>query len=1029
MQTNLRTERHPAADVLPNIESHKRKSAAAETAEVASVLTAGEAPQAIKQLDAKALQKLLQTAEFIEPEESPLDTDAQSQALEARETVAKAEASLRRQLSGVVDNASRTAIATLVAYGLSLEKISLDVLNEVLAEIEANPDVETADEFAVRARVAVLTEDYNLLPEVAKRFDEYAMKLAGAGAAVTVRNLLALENADSMYARLSDMTDAEIVSVLREDAPLTLEYAHNQRFRVPQPKTMPDTDWAKLASSVRRSLAREDVPDTVENLDTARLLLANGAAVSKTNLDNARFLRQISRELSRDTVLSRGAAQLAKHESAVSFLIIDDNPADTSALQDDNVAVAEALPLLTPSHIDLALLQSMAPTLGTLRALSNAFVPETPGFNEDAIRFKRQLMELQVTMTREAALRLARKGFRLETALPEEALAALRMLETEDAASTLRQAGAPDSPQNVTALMTLSGQLKSFRLLPAMAYPVLLENRTKLTPAFVSRMAALESYDLAATPVSAKYGDSFANVADQFASLLEAMNLPATEENLRAARLLSRSQTDITPDAIFAVRGLNAQLEHVASRLHPFLTARLLKDGYDPSALTLDELTAHIASFEAENGKTDVDHLAAHIAALDRQNTLSPQEREALLDVYRALHKAQANDSAALGAAIRAGRTLTLSNLAETADAFRAAAGRFSAVDITLADDEANRHASTHTETAFLARHMVSKVVRHALPALLHGLLRQNGDAWPLDTVADFLAETKNTSVDTEKSVQDMLLSAEHISAASAAFLQACGVPLTLPNLLAYRKLTREPDALEELLNESTAIETLTTALPDDTLTSLKEGESPAEMLGRLADLAAQAQEADVTKPLDAVVRTLRLQSAIAAATRSYHIPVNRNGKTADVHIYMLNEQADEATVNMALSLGTRLGTVLMHAIVTDSVLSIEAQANGDGASALASHTAALANGIAETGWSFGHITVEDTGKATAGGKSTAQQISRRLHSPQDGGAVPPRIFTLAAALLEWIQQAETDFGSTETDFNADSEGAPYNEN
>ena len=1004
MQTHVRTENRPAAELLPRLDRDKRKTAAAETAAVADVLAAGEAPQTMKQLGVKELQKLLQAADFVEPEEGAPE---EAKAAETRDAVARAEAKLRRQLAGVVDNASRTAVAALVANGISLDKISLDVLNGLLAEIEANPALESSEE-AVRERVAALTEEYNLLPEVARRFAEYARALADAGAAVTVKNLLALENADGMYAKLTDMDDTEIVSVLREDVPLTLERACHERFRVPKPRDMSDADWAGLASSLRKSFAREGIAETAENLRNARLLLANDAAASKENIHNARFLRRVTQALTRDDVLARGAERIALREPAASFIISESNTTDTEAALAGNLAVADALPGLTGAHIDLALLQSQAPTLGALTSLPNpaGTAPQTGG---DAVRFKRQLAELQVVMTREAAARLARKGFRLETALPEDALHALQELEKADAASALRQAGAADSPQNVAALTALSGQLRSFRFLPPAAYPELLENRAKLTPASVSVMAALESYDLAATPVSAKHGDSFARVADQFASLLQAMNLPATEENLRAARLLSRSKSDVTQDNVLAVRGVQARLEHVAERLHPYLAARLIRDGLNPSSMPLDELAVHIAAFEAENGTTDAERVTAHIAALDRQNALNPAEREALLEVYRALHKAQRDDGAALGAAMRAGRTLTLANLAETADAFRRAAGRFSAVDVSLADGEAARNASSHAEAAFLARHTVSKVIRHAAPVPLHGLLGEGGADWALDDAARYLSQSSDAAVNAETAMRAALASVGRVPADSAAFLQACGVPLTAANLQLFRKLEREPDMLEEQWNE--ASEALAGEWPDGALSALQEGESPAALLERLADAADAAQAEDAAKPLDEVVRVLRLQSAIAAAARSFHIPVNRNGKIADVHIYMLNKQADAADAAVCLALGTRFGAVRIRAGAADGTLTIAAQADGAGAAALERHTDALA----AAGLPVGSVTVERTDGTVPGG--TAQRMSRRLRPAIDGSEVPKRIFTLATALLEWIQQAETDFGSTETDF------------
>ena len=1055
MQTNLRTD-IPTRNPFVKPEAAKPQALPAGAAVLAEPLSAADAKSVIKQADVKQLQRLLQTADFVEPEESPLSAEA----AEEQAAAARAASRIRRAASGVVDNASRTAVAELVAGGLRLEKIDLQLLSDIMNEIETDPAIETADEAYARESAAALTRKHGLSPALNAAMEDYAVVLAAAGAAVTVKNLLAMVNADAMHARLGNLADAAVVSVLQADAPLTLEHVYTTRFSVPALKDMPDADWAQLEPAVRKSLAHADVPASADDLRMARLLLSNDAGATAENIESAKLLQTLGEAPSRGEILARAAKQLADGKPAASLLLSAQKAqaADgQNVLRAENAAIADALPHITAAHIDIALIQSLPITLGALRGLwagntQNAPSAQPPGAAQ-AIQYKRSLAELQAKLTFDAANRLASKGFRLETAGLEESLAALRTLEQETAAKTLRQAAAPETPQNVERLAGLIDQLQRLRAMPAPAYRPMRAEGGALTIETAARHAALASYELAATPVSAKHGDSFNALAEQFAPFVESLGLQATAENLRAARTLSRGGMDVTAEAILEARGLNAKLESVAARLHPFLAARLLKDGVNVSALPLDDVIARIEQFEEEYGATDADKIADHLAALDRQKTLAPTEREALIAVYRALHKAQKQDNAALGAAIRVGRALTLANLSETADAFRMAGQRFSAVDVSLADDESTRNASLHAETAylraeaasgkaqaapmqtgtasgqaegasthaeaetlqaetaplqetaaFIARHEISRVIRHAAPAPLRDLLGENGREWPLSDAADFMAARPQAI---EGNVREMLAEAGRLPAEAAAFLQRSGLPLTLPNLASFRRLLQQPESFAEVLDEDETKEALGALLPDDALPVLEKNETPGDWLNRMAAHLEVQSEAEPAR-FDEAVRMLRLQSAIAQAARSYYIPVNRNGKTADVHIYALNENADEQNAVLMLSLRTAFGRVQIRGAVADGVLALAVQAGEAGIEMLRANTALLARAADELQCEL-QINFKAS-EAESVANTRGGRLARTIHERH--GEMPKGLYALATTLLQFITAAETDFGN-----------------
>jgi hypothetical protein len=182
--------------------------------------------------------------------------------------------------------------------------------------------------------------------------------------------------------------------------------------------------------------------------------------------------------------------------------------------------------------------------------------------------------------------------------------------------------------------------------------------------------AAIEQYEAAQTQPMPRYGDSFTKVEAQFEHLLERLEIPVTNENVRAATILSRNSIDVTEANIATIKEIDIKLNSVMDRLTPPAAAQMIKEGIQPLDMHVDDMLNYIRKYDEVHGYDNNDKLAQHIMEMDRENTLTQEERAAMVAIYRMLNVIQKNGGAALGAVLKQDTPLTLQNLMDAAKIF-----------------------------------------------------------------------------------------------------------------------------------------------------------------------------------------------------------------------------------------------------------------------------------------------------------------------------------------------------------------------
>jgi hypothetical protein len=290
----------------------------------------------------------------------------------------------------------------------------------------------------------------------------------------------------------------------------------------------------------------------------------------------------------------------------------------------------------------------------------------------EAVKAQRQMEEIRLKMTLEAASRLEKKGISIETQKLEKVVEELRKLENSYYRKLLEEVQVPATTEAVETLKSTSQSLEQLRLIPISTIGATLSERgTQTLPGLLTEGQKLQSeyakagtaYETLMTVPNAEYGDSIRKAFSHMDSLLNELKLESTEQNQRAVRILGYNQMEITPENMEQVKAYDSEVTALIQNLHPAVTVRMIKEGMNPLNMTISDLNDKIAEMKKEQGITSEEKFSTYLHKLEKEEGITPEERKAYIGIYRLLYNVEKSDGAALGSVIKANREVTLNNL------------------------------------------------------------------------------------------------------------------------------------------------------------------------------------------------------------------------------------------------------------------------------------------------------------------------------------------------------------------------------
>ena len=394
-----------------------------------------------------------------------------------------------------------------------------------------------------------------------------------------------------------------------------------------------------LEEEVTKLLSEMGIENTKENVENAKWLVSKSLPVNEENLERLEEINQVKLPLTDEKI-----------SKSIAIAITEGNlPKDASVIREESI-YTEAVRLTNE--------------LNTV--VSSGFVKET-----------RIMEETRLKMMTEANLLLIKSGYKIDTKELEAYVEKLKEIEKTPAFT------------EAVEIERVEATVESIKEMPvAIIAPVapkislmnLAEVKEAAEPIKKRYDIAGVAYEKVQTEVRRDLGDSIKKAFRNVSSILEEMGLEDTKENNRAVRILGYNSMPITKENIDTVKEADRKLQGVITRLTPYDTLKLIREGNSPIKMSVDELNKYLDS-KTDSQNEEIEKYSKFLYKLERDKEITPLERKDYIEVYRFLHQLEKTEDAAVGGVINAGWELSFGNLKT---AYKAA--KHKGMDVTVGE-------------------------------------------------------------------------------------------------------------------------------------------------------------------------------------------------------------------------------------------------------------------------------------------------------------------------------------------------------
>lgn len=708
-------------------------------------------------------------------------------------------------------------------------------------------------------------------------------------APLTPENLSRLSHAVEMAQDVSGFTqDSMKFFIATGRAVITPESIQAAAVSTGQPAggaVSAEEGFEQLETQVKGILADGDVEVTEEAIEVAKFLYENDLPVTAENVKIYQALEEL-KELDSETLLARIADNMSEG--------ISPEKADLTKLSLDEAA---------------ELVQNLLDTDDD--ELHRTFATEA-----DFVRAKRQLEEIRLVMTAEAARAVASKGIRLDIENLEKIVEELRVQERQLMENILEEADLPLTDENADIMkgtltsahqilsapvefLGVSRPLESTQTLQDLAQTAVSMTGEKLQ----------QAYEAVGTQVRPDLGDRISKAFQNVDDILQELNLEQTAANERAVRILAYNRMPLTEENILDMKAYDSKVTTLMESLKPPVVAQLIKEKVNPLQMTMDELDEKVSDIQRENVAAEDISFRKYLWKIDRQHGLSKQERESMIGIYRLLDKVQKSDGAVIGQVIKEGKTLSFSSLL-SATRSRRAAGMDVSVDETFGGLEQTIEKGTSISDQIQAAYgntLVMKLRKNLSPKVLREE-QENALDMSLEALLEKCVSESGTEEQMasyyEQLAEEMRALAEDADGQIEAFLKALDMPETMANMEAARQmLSGKPGRYEKLWKK------------EESERVLEEFDTPEELddvydeidREHTEELAKEKESADIT--CDDIASLARMAGSISfyrniRNRQMYDIPLVTEQGVTNCHVTIQDgETRQKGTVEITMTL------------------------------------------------------------------------------------------------------------------------------
>lgn len=432
--------------------------------------------------------------------------------------------------------------------------------------------------------------------------------------------------------------------------------------------------------------------------------------------------------------------------------------------------------------------------------------------NPNAVTARRQIEEIRLAMTTEAAIRLVRQDINIDAKPLSQVVEALRQQENSYYDKVVSAHDLHDIPEDVDLLKETLKETDSLKNLPAFALGEMVKRPSitvgGLYEAGTRIKAALagEAYETMMTRPRRDMGDSIQEAFQNIDAILEDMDLDRNEENQRAVRILAYNEMELNEANIISVKSADAKVQQMFETLTPQIVLNLIRESKNPLHMTIDGLNEEIMQQREILGVTDEQRFSEFLYQMDRSNAISEEERKSFIGIYRLLDKVEKSHGKDIGAVVRNGQEVTLNNLF-AADKSNRAKGMNVKVDESFGErvnvDTPSEGILSQIETAY-NQTLTSSILRHIRPETLKSMEFADYRNMSFEELNTIMKAGDNGQGEAELSEQllnevNQALSYEE---EVATMLEANGMPRTATNLIAAHQVMYGEDGIYGMIRQ-----------------------------------------------------------------------------------------------------------------------------------------------------------------------------------------------------------------------------------
>ena len=426
--------------------------------------------------------------------------------------------------------------------------------------------------------------------------------------------------------------------------------------------------------------------------------------------------------------------------------------------------------------------------------------------NPSAVTARRQLEEIRLSMTSEAAIRLVRMDINIDAKPISQVVEALRKQENSYYDTVVSGRNLHDIPEDVDLIKETLKETNELKNMPEYILGEMVKRPTITVGELyesgnkLKYVLAGTAYETLMTKPRQDMGDSIQSAFQNIDDILKDMDMDRNLENQRAIRILAYNEMELSQVNIASVKAADGKVQQMFDTLTPQIVLNMIRENKNPLNMTMDGLNDEIMQQREIRGVTDEQRFSEFLYQLDRNHEITEEERKSFIGIYRLLDKIEKSHGKDIGAVIRNGQEITLNNLF-MADKSRKARGINVSVDENFGErvgvNTEERSILNQINTAY-NQTLTGSILRHISPETLKGMEAMDYENMTFEELNTIIRAGEPESDQSElidslsRELQDALSYEDEV----ATMLDANNMPATATNITAAYQVMYGQDGI-----------------------------------------------------------------------------------------------------------------------------------------------------------------------------------------------------------------------------------------